>query len=382
MLILTLTLSPQITEFYAFLPREAVTKFLTQCSECRKSMKTTIVQEIDPIEHKTSENEDEKRRSLDISRREPPKNIENYLLLLKAFYENSFIPLSNARAHSSVKQSESFKENIFANQNDNNASCNQVKRDINNDELDNSIMKEPSGVNENDQVNNSNSSHANLPINSVNIANSPSIMPNNNSRDYRNNLRTSCQSATTLKTPEQQMVTSSSGEAEENGTSMNNKWNLQQQQKTIKREARLSEDEIDNDLAICKPTTRASSSRCNESGMCAPVPDDILFDYHNIVTSYHSNKFLCSNTAIVRPTPTTPNNHNHHLNMRQPSSREDDVKDYGEERCRSSEMRKSNKHSGDVKPITSTYLSMTRSMGLADEDALNMVSFFLVVTYK
>lgn len=349
-------------------------------------MKTTIIQEIDPTEHE--KDDEEKRNSLELRQHESPKNIENYLMLLKAFYENSFIPLTSSRAHPTTHQrSESFKENIFSNQNDdNNANSNQHKRDINisiNNELDNSIIKESKAGNVgNASTTNNNTSLGNAIINSldvsINVASKPSPLPV--VRDLADNLHII---SATLKTHDQQMVTSSSAgkEDEEKCSSMNNKWKLQQKN-IVKEEkqTRLSEDEIDNDSDIRTTTARAAALDCRKigrNGTSTPLPDDILFDYHNIVRSYHGNKFHCSNTAIVRPTPTTPNNHNHHHNVRQqqPSNRaDDDVRDYREERCRSSEMRKSNKHSGDVKPITSTYLSMTRSMGLADEDALNMVS--------
>lgn len=317
-------------------------------------------------------------------------------MLLKAFYDNSFTPLApsslqrTSRDHSSEPRSE-FKENIFGN-------CNQMKRDININ-INNELEKDPIPGNNKSSTDGQNL--GNIIINSVdvsiNVASKPSTLSdnfNNDSSDYGNNFRILCSPSSsptslpaTLKTPDQQIVTSSSGEAEEN-CSMNNKWKKAAQRRKciIKNEERLSGDEIDEDSDIRRPTRAATYSNGNENGVAnrptlAPVPDDILFDYHNIVRSYHGNKILCSNTAIDRPTPnittttSATNNHNHHHNLRQHSSREDDVKDYREERCRSSEMRKSNKHSsGDIKPITSTYLSMTRSMGLDDDDALNLVS--------
>lgn len=82
------------------------------------------------------------------------------------------------------------------------------------------------------------------------------------------------------------------------------------------------------------------------------IPDDIavLLDYRQHTT--------CNNNFVKY------------------TSSEDDV-DY---HVRSIDYNKRNS-TGDIKPITSTYLLMTRSMGLTDEDALNLVSRSVRVIY-
>lgn len=80
------------------------------------------------------------------------------------------------------------------------------------------------------------------------------------------------------------------------------------------------------------------------------VPDDIAAAFFD----YQSNKHhtICNNNFVKY------------------TSSEDDVDDY---HTKSIGYNKRNS-TGDIKPITSTYLLMTRSMGLTDEDALNLVS--------
>lgn len=80
------------------------------------------------------------------------------------------------------------------------------------------------------------------------------------------------------------------------------------------------------------------------------IPDDIAV----ALLDYRSNK------------PTCNNNFPKHTN-----SEEDDAIDY---HAKGIGYNKRNSTS-DIKPITSTYLLMTRSMGLTDEDALNLVSW-------
>lgn len=82
------------------------------------------------------------------------------------------------------------------------------------------------------------------------------------------------------------------------------------------------------------------------------IPDDIAV----ALLDYRSNK----------PYTTTCNN-----NFPKYTNSEDDAIDY---HMKGIAYNKRNTTS-DIKPITSTYLLMTRSMGLTDEDALNLVSY-------
>jgi hypothetical protein len=103
----------------------------------------------------------------------------------------------------------------------------------------------------------------------------------------------------------------------------------------------------DNNFCDTK-TARAPLSRVVEK--FDSIPDDIAA----ALLDYRSNK-----------QHTTCNN-----NFVKYTSSEDDVDDY---HTKSIGHNKRNS-TGDIKPITSTYLLMTRSMGLTDEDALNLVS--------
>lgn len=240
-------------------------------------------------------------------------------MLLKAFYDQQ--KFSPHKIHSSEKKNESFKENIFANQSDvnnENGNRNQLKRDINiniNNELDNSIAASERNL-------------GNIIINSLDVS---IKLPHIECRDRGNDVHISCSQTTPLtglkssNNDNQQIVTSSSDE----NCSLNDE----------DRNLTFSDDENDATTvtrAVYRNTTTTT------------VPDDILFDYHNILRSYRSNKFNSNNNFMMK--------------IKHPN-RVDDVKDY-HMKCTI----------GDIKPITSAYLSMTRSMGLTDEDALNLVS--------
>jgi hypothetical protein len=103
---------------------------------------------------------------------------------------------------------------------------------------------------------------------------------------------------------------------------------------------------------------RASSTHGVVERKFEPIPDDIaataaLHDYRD------SKQYTC-NSRFTKY-----------------SSSEDDAIDYQTKSIGSHNKRNS---TGDnIKPITSTYLLMTRSMGLTDEDALNLVSAFALV---
>jgi hypothetical protein len=181
-------------------------------------------------------------------------------MLVKAFYDSTTTTttISHDESHSSIK------ENLFTNQNTNN-------------ELNHSITGSDIG-----------SSLNNIIINSLDVASklSTNIITCDRDNDVNN--------SSTLINDNQQIVTSSSDEIDENC----------------------------EDLCVVK----------QQKQFTRVLPDNILFDYHNIIRSY---------------TTTTKD----------------------KKKC--IEMKK---NIVDIKPITSTYLSLTRSMGLTDEDALNLVS--------
>ncbi|KAG5681317.1 hypothetical protein PVAND_010766 [Polypedilum vanderplanki] len=244
----------KITEYYAFLPREAVTKFLTQCNECRRSMKTTIIQDISEIEQKvvpcnnvdndTTETTNQQKRNEDY-----PKNIENYYLLLKALYENSSL-----MGGSSICE-DSFKENIARNENI------EIKQKLTSSKLND----EQSLVSSSTTAINNVMTRAKVPDEDYDESNSSTSLHNNNN----NHL-------------------------------------------PIKQHTYHYDDDIRHTTCI-----NSISSRHTDGAK------DISSHYHT--------------TSSIDSTQRT------HL-------------------------------TGDIKPITSTYLLMTRSMGLTDEDALNLES--------
>lgn len=279
------------------MPREAVTKFLTQCYECRKSMKSTIVQEISEIEieKKAIRDDDDTPRSNNPNR-DYPKNIENYYALLRALYEDN----STTMAQSCERKScDSLKENQICSTNNAEIS-NQQRKNININ-----IKNEP------------NNSEADIIINSLDV----SI---NGSYGNINKVSISCTTTPTkVGSPphsDRQIVTSS----------------------TL----------CDNNFCDTKTAARAllSSHLRVVDKKFDSIPDDIAA----ALLDYRSNK-----------QHTTCNN-----NFVKYTSSEDDVDDY---HTKSIGYNKRNS-TGDIKPITSTYLLMTRSMGLTDEDALNLVS--------
>lgn len=106
----------------------------------------------------------------------------------------------------------------------------------------------------------------------------------------------------------------------------------------------------DNNFCDTKTTASLSSHLRVVDKKFDSIPDDIAA----ALLDYRSNK-----------QDTTCNN-----NFVKYTSSEDDVDDYY---TKSIGYNKRNS-TGDIKPITSTYLLMTRSMGLTDDDALNLVS--------
>lgn len=327
-------------------------------------MKSSIVQEISKI----STNDSEKDSTDGISNNQPslpqsdyPSNIENYFVLLKALYENSSLlnRIKGMGEQSCEKKFESFKENIVANQLNNNSNSNQQqqhtqRKNIKNDS-DNSIKDASKAVG-------GERSLGNIIINSLDVAINAAGKPSCNYGDV-DKRRVSC-STTPVKTvslpltspDSQQLVTSSSSEpGDEDDTLFN---------RPITSSSLSSKNENNNlashNVNDCGPTRAVYSNRVEIS---KTVPDDIAFDYHNIKYYDDDDK---------RTSSTTCNGHS----TKYPNGA-DDAGDYHTKSISSIDTAKCNKQNNstsDIKPITSTYLLMTRSMGLTDEDALNLVS--------
>lgn len=282
------------------MPREAVTKFLTQCHDCRRSMKSTIVQEI--AEKKTDKFDDETLPTAS-NNKNSNENIENYYALLRAICESSSMQPCER------KSCESFKENVEGNR-----ICNSSSSE--------SLSRKNININIKNEADNS---EADIIINSLDV----SI---NGSYGNINKVRISCTTTPTKaisvsSSPShsnQQIVTSSS-----------------------------------SSLALCDGNfcdTKAARALNPYHGVVAKKLESIPDDIAVALLDYRSNK----------PNTTTCNN-----NFPKYTNSEDDAIDY---HMKGIGYNKRNSTS-DIKPITSTYLLMTRSMGLTDEDALNLVSY-------
>lgn len=331
-------------------------------------MKLPLVQEIlqNNLPH-----EKEDKKSLDDSQIENnqqelsstiecPKNIENYFVLLKALYENSSLlnRIKGIQEQSCERKFESFKENIVANQALNNGNSNQQqvsRKNINiniKNELDSSI--DAAGGER---------SLGNIIINSLDVSINVAGKATNFDGDYGNinKVRISCSTSpskslaqSSIDSDNQQLVTSSSSEPGDEDEYCVNSNALSSS--SIKRENNNLASEKIND----GPTRAVCSSRVDVE----TVPDDIVFDYQHI---------KCYGDDGKHTTSTTCNN-----NSTKYPNGEDDAEDYHTKDVASIDtMKCNNKHNnstGDIRPITSTYLLMTRSMGLTDDEALNLVS--------
>lgn len=346
-------------------------------------MKSSIVQEIsNNVEQHDSEkilsDGTSNNNQQSLSDNDYPKNVENYLVLLKALYENSSLlnRIKGIEEHSCERKFESFKENIIANQLDNNGNSNHqqhVQRkhsiSINLKDESNNLIKEASKTLGGER------SLGNIIINSldvsINVAGKASF---DGSYGNIDGVTISCSTTPTknaalpLTSPDsQQLVTSSSSSepCDEEAASTNSHPTL----------SSTTAQENNNNLAshnVNDGPTRAVYS--NGVEVSQTVPDDMSFDYHNI--KYYDDD------DDKRTTSTTCNN----SSTKYPNG-EDDAGDCPTRRIASIGIAKCNKHNnsaGDIKPITSTYLLMTRSMGLTDEDALNLVSevFFPFFRYR
>lgn len=330
-------------------------------------MKSTIIQDIstDDCEKQSTDSTSNNQQSL--AQNDYPKNIENYFVLLKALYENSSLlnrikgPVSE---HSSERKLESSKENIIANQVDNNAHSNQQQQHIQRKNINLNIKNESdNSMTDVSKTVGGERSLGNIIINSMDVSINVAGKASSSYADFDGKLTISCSTTPTktialpLTSPEsQQLVTSSSSEPGDDEHSL------------FKRNtSSLTSPKNDNNN-LATHNFNDGPTRAVYSNRVEMVPDDIADDYHNIKYYDDDDK---------RTTSTTCNIHS----TKYPSSA-DDAEDYRTRNVASIDRAKCNKQNNstsDIKPITSTYLLMTRSMGLTDEDALNLVSedFFL-----
>lgn len=407
----------QITEYYSFLPREAVTKFLSQCHDCRKSMKTNLTLDIvDTNDHHDNSNNEAFKSSnnqlsflasgLKEESEDYPRNIENYYLLLKALYENSSM-LSRIKddpihEHSCEKKFESFKENIIANQ-------------INNNEIPNQqlllLQQQQHIYRKNVNINIKNDSDRNsmkdIVINSldvsINVASKPTTTNN------YGNVKILC-STTTPSTKLPTPPTTPSPQSSPSFTSISLPSMLSDNQDihlvtssgsaeddeemkiklihdtAVTSAADIAADSISNEKntniftsnnansSNSNPTRAVRNNHGVENFRCYAIPDDMSFDYHNIKNYYNDKTTTSSSLSNTK-------------NYQAPTLLRticDDDYHHGKE-MPSIDITKHNKHhnnSTNIKPITSTYLRLTRSWGIWDEDALNLVSnFFYFIFY-
>jgi hypothetical protein len=335
-------------------------------------MKSTFVQEISIKELHTVGKDEEDSKKLSgapahnqqsLSERDYPKNIENYFVLLKALYENSSLVnrIKSIQEQSCERKLESFKENIIAIEVDNNRNSNQqqhvTKKNINiniKNESDISAREACKTVG-------SERSLGNIIINSLDVSINVAAKTNSTDCSYGNDehLAVSCSTSPKTNLPLvscdslEQLVTSSSSEPSDEQTILD--------EKPITSSSEKSEN---NNLASNNINDGPTARAVNSTGvkMSQMVPDDISFDYHDIKCSGNvddDDKHTTSTTCNNNPTKY--------------SSGEDDDVDYHTKTI-TEHCNKRNNSAGDIKPITSTYLLMTRSMGLTDEDALNLVS--------
>ena len=327
-----------------------------------------------------------------------PKNIENYYLLLKALYENSSM-LSRIKddpihEQSCEKKFESFKENIIANQIHNNEIPNQQLLQQQQQQQQQQIYRKNININiKNDSDRNS---MKDIIINSldvsINVASKPTTT--NNYGNVKILCTTTTKPSTQITFPpttpspsslsfnsklppsilsdnqDINLVTSScSAEDDEEinkiGTAVTSPVSI----------ASISNEKTNNNLTSnnanssnSNPTRAVNNNHGVETFRSHTIPDDMSFDYHNI-KNYYNDKTTTSrslsnlkNYQAQSPTPLrTICDDDYHHSKEMPSI----------------DITKHNKYhnnSTNIKPITSTYLRLTRSWGIWDEDALNLVS--------
>ena len=338
-----------------------------------------------------------------------PKNIENYYLLLKALYENSSM-LSRIKddpihEQSCEKKFESFKENIIANQIHNNEIPNQqLLLLLQQQQQQQQIYRKNININiKNDSDRNS---MKDIIINSldvsINVASKPTTTNN------YGNVRILCSTTTpstkiitppTTSPPSSSftstllpsmlsdnqdinLVTSSCSAEEDEEIKIKLSHDTVASAASI---ASISNEKNNNNLTSnnanssnSNPTRAVRNNHGVENFRCYAIPDDMSFDYHNIKNYYDDKTTTSSSLSNTKnyqaPSPTplrTICDDDYHHGKEMPSI----------------DITKHNKHhnnSTNIKPITSTYLRLTRSWGIWDEDALNLVSqmfFFIYFFY-
>lgn len=115
----------------------------------------------------------------------------------------------------------------------------------------------------------------------------------------------------------------------------------------------------------------SSSTQCDGDTKATRASSSLYHHHHyhhhqGIVAMKNNNK---KKFESIIPDDITVALHDYYGN----NNSEDDAIDYHTKDIAYNHTKR-NSTTGDIKPITSTYLLMTRSMGLTDEDALNLVS--------
>lgn len=350
-----------------------------------------MLQEIAEIENKASEckqndlcNDNDNRVSNNqqqsLSEEDYPKNIENYYLLLRALYENSSllnrIKDINGDGDENPEQSceESFKENNLNKNNKN------TKTDLNESSV---VEKE--------------TNHGNIIINSLDVSINVAGKTQYSDGSYGNinKVRISC---TTTPTKLHPLPTSSNASIITTTTTTISPINQQlvtassmNDAKNCQNSKNVSENE--NNKYCNDATARAASYIKNNhrvTRIYEKVPDDLSLhnNYQHIkhdrdenYEDVDDNRNNSSNNNDyddnIKHTTNTPCNNN----LSKYTNGENDIdNDYHTRGIISIDTSRRSHSTGDIKPITSTYLLMTRSMGLSDTEALNLVSSFILYT--
>lgn len=393
----------QIQESYSFLPREAVTKFLSQCFDCRRTLRSNPSQD---IKEEISEDKDINNQSLlSSSTSDNTNNIENYYLLLKALYENTIFNKEKSGhiddAQSSEKKFESFKENIHNNQDANSNSNNNQQIYHKNININMNLKNESENL-----IKENNENLGNIIINSLDV--SINVGKAQNNYGNVNKVRISCTTTPTKtnlsninnnnilddqhldekgeKVGEGAVEKNKGGACEYTGQMANQQLdvvssscmsykgdpndNEDAPQPSTSNDTNHLEDGLrqlnqhhqeykqalgkyegdDNLISNNISMTRAAYNHREDKFGYQEIPDDSSIDYHNIKEYYDDDKTISK--IIIKNNKTETITSTEHVQQKFLAT------------------------TTDIRPITSTYLLMTRSMGLSDEDALNLVSHF------
>lgn len=312
-----------------------------------------------------------------------PKNIENYYLLLRALYENSSllnrIKDINGDGDENPEQSceESFKENNL-NKNNKNRNVN-TKNDLN----------ESSGVEKE-------TNHGNIIINSLDVSINVAGKTHFSDGSYGNinKVRISCTTTPTKLHPHPTSSSSNASSIITTTTTTISPINQQLVTTPSMNDAKNSQNskivsENENNKYCNDAVARAASYIKNNhrvTRIYEKVPDDLSLhnNYQHIkhdrdenYEDVDDNRNNSSNNNgyddNIKHTTNTPCNNN----LSKYTNGENDIdNDYHTRGIISIDTSRLSHLTGDIKPITSTYLLMTRSMGLSDTEALNLVSLY------